>query len=81
MSWSDGAAELDLWEALHRVCTASSSELAVMFGRVPSDDLERVAQALEEAMQGSSDEEVADDDDDGAPSGGPAVPKEATNGP
>ena len=68
MSWSDEAAELDLWQSVHRVCTASSGELAVMFGRVPTDDLERVARALEEAMRGSSDEEAADDDDD-APGG------------
>ena len=31
MSWSDEAAELDLWQAVHRVCTASSGELAVTF--------------------------------------------------
>ena len=60
MSWSDDAADLDLWQAVHRVCSAGSSELVVVFGRVVKDDLERVAQALEEAMQGSSDEDSDD---------------------
>ena len=80
MSWSDEAAELDLWQSVHRVCTASSGELAVMFGRVPTDDLERVARALEEAMRGSSDEEAADDDDD-APGGGRAQQPASSSAP